>query len=55
VSETGGHPVERVFAIARMTERMSFLRNERCEVVHDAIPRSRALRGSSPRIWGRRD
>jgi len=70
VSETGGLPVEhvcmraraRTFPLAASTpidrsrpERMSTLHNEAPQVVHDAIPRSRALRGMSPRIWGRRD
>src|SRR4030095_1488688 len=36
-------------------ERLSILRTRRSEVVHDALPRSRALRGTTPRIWGRRD
>jgi hypothetical protein len=36
-------------------ERLSILRTRRSEVVHDALPRSRALRGRTPRIWGRRD
>jgi len=36
-------------------ERLSILRTRRSEMVHDATPRSRALRGITPRIWGRRD
>jgi hypothetical protein len=36
-------------------ERLSILRTRRSEVVHDALPRSPALRGTTPRIWGRRD
>jgi len=68
VSETGGLLVEGVFArriplatsmamvIERARrERLSILRTRRSEVVHDALPRSPALRGTTPRIWGRRD
>jgi len=60
VSETGGLPVDVVFVIAAAVdhatpERMSTLRKQRLEMVHDAIPRSPARRGTSPRTWGRRD
>jgi len=52
VSETGGHPVGRVCVVAERVER---LHTRRFEMVHDAVPRSRRLRGTSPLTWGRRD
>jgi len=52
VSETGGLPVGGVCVVADRSER---LHTRRFEMVHEPIPRSRRLRGTSPRTWGRRD
>ena len=52
VSETGGLPVG---GMCVAIDRADRLHTMRFEMVQEPAPRSRKLRGKSPRTWGRRD